>query len=271
MLNGIAAHDPSHPGFYIHCGGTGILLWDDMSTSTFGESSDKIYDDMDGVSAVTSFPDEAPHRKTDKMILATGKEHGDRAKVAIVCPPTIYGIGRGPDNTRSHQLPELARVTMEKGYGVQVGAGKTLWSNVHVHDLSDLFLQLTENAAAGGSLAEWPGKPALWGKEAYYFSENGEHVWGRIAELVAQEAQKQGFIDTKDVKSLTPDEALALTAYGHAIWGCNSRSRAKRARELLKWKPTGASIEDEIKATVEFEARKIGAKPGHAKVAAGEA
>lgn len=172
MLAGVAAHDASQPGFYIHTSGTGILLWDDVSKGVFGDASDRIYNDLEGVSEVTSLPDDAPHRKTDKMVLATGAEHGDVAKVAIVCPPTIYGLGRGSDNKRSHQVPELARVTLEKGHGVQVGAGKTFWSNVHVHDLSDLYVKLVENAAAGESLAEWPGKPALWGPEAYV-SVNG--------------------------------------------------------------------------------------------------
>ncbi len=176
MCDGVAAHSSSQPGFYIHTSGTGILLWDDTSEGVFGEASERIYDDLEGVSKVTSFPDQALHRKTDMMVLATGAEHPDSAKVAIVCPPTIYGIGRGPDNKRSHQLPELARVTLEKGHGVQVGAGKTFWNNVHVHDLSDLYVKLVENAAAGESLSEWPGKPALWGPEAYV--SNLHHISG---------------------------------------------------------------------------------------------
>ncbi|KAK5174653.1 uncharacterized protein LTR77_001735 [Saxophila tyrrhenica] len=271
MLKGVAAHDPTHPGFYIHTSGTGLLLHDDISQKTYGEASSRIYDDLANISAITSFPDAAPHRVTDKLVLASGSEHGDRVKVAVVCPPTIYGTGRGPDNKRSHQVPELARVTLEKGHGVQVGKGETLWSNVHVHDLSDLYVKLVENAAAGESLAEWPGKPALWGKEGYYFAENGEHVWGDISRLVAKEAKKQGYIKTDEVKTVSSEEASELTPFGQAIWGANSRSRAKRAREVLRWEPKGASLEDEIKASVEWEARKLGVEPGHAKVAAGDA
>lgn len=255
----------------IHTSGTGLLLWDDLSTSTYGQPSEKIYNDLTDIAAITAFPDQAPHRKTDKMVQDAGSSHGDRAKVAIVAPPTIYGIGRGPDNKRSHQLPELTRVTLEKGHGIAVNEGKAIWSNVHVHDLSDLYVALVENAAAGGSLAEWPGKPSLWGAEAYFFAEAKEHVWADIAELVAKEAKKQGFIETSDVKQLSPDEAGKLTPYGQAMWGCNSRSRAKRARQILKWDPKGVPIEKVVGETVEFEARKIGVKPGHAKVAAGDA
>ena len=242
-----------------------------MRTKTVGEASDKIYDDLEGVSEVISLPDEAPHRKVEKIVFEAGTDQAGKVKTAIVCPPTIYGAGRGPDNKRSHQVPELARCTLEKGYGIKVNAGKALWSNVHVHDLSDVYLKLVENAATGGSLAEWPDKPALWGAEGYYFTENGEHVWGEVGQLVATAAYKQGLLKTDEVKTVSADEAAELTRFGHAMWGCNSRSRARRAREVLKWEPTGSPLTDEINATVEVEAKKLGLKPGHAKVAAGDA
>ena len=54
------------------------------------------------------------------------------------------------------------------------------------------------------------------------------------------------------------------------MWGCNSRARAKRAREVLRWEPTEAGLREEIRATVEVEAKRLGLAPGHAKEAAGE-
>ncbi|KAK1063027.1 hypothetical protein LTR74_009851, partial [Friedmanniomyces endolithicus] len=162
LTTGLAAHPPTHPGYLIHTSGTGILLYPDIRSGTFGETSAKIYDDLDGVSEITSLPDDAPHRPADKIVLGAGEEYGGRVRTAIVCPPTIYGAGRGVGNRVSHQLPELCRVTLERGYGVQVGKGLTRWGNVHVHDLSSLYLKLVEEAAAGGSTAEWEGKPATW-------------------------------------------------------------------------------------------------------------
>ncbi|KAK3696893.1 hypothetical protein LTR37_017723 [Vermiconidia calcicola] len=272
IIKGMASHDTTYRQcFLIQTSGTGILLMDDMKTDTYGEDSKNVYDDLEGVSKVTSLPDDAPHRGADKIVLAAGAEHSDKIQTAIVCPPTIYGEGRGPDNKRSHQLPELTRCTLEKGHGIQVLAGKTLWSNVHVHDLSGLYLKLVENAAVGGSLAEWPGKPAVWGTEGYYFCENGEHVWGEVSGWVAAEAHKQGFIQSDEVKSVSAKEAGELTPFGFGMWGANSRSRAKRAREVLDWKPSGSPLKDEVKSAVEWESRKLGIKPGHAKVAAGDA
>lgn len=188
-----------------------------------------------------------------------------------VCPPTIYGPGRGPGNKRSHQVPELARCTLEQGHGIKVNAGKTIWTHVHVQDLSDVYLKLVENAASGGSLAEWPGKPAMWGADGYYFTEVGEHVWGEVSQWIATEAKNLGLLKTDEVKSISADEASKLTGFGQAIWGANSRGQAKRAREILDWKPRRPSLRDEIKATVELEAKRLELQPGHAKVAAGDA
>ena len=73
------------------------------------------------------------------------------------------------------------------------------------------------------------------------------------------------------MRSLTKEEADECTTWGAALWGANRRARAKRARVALKWEPQGATLEDEIKTTLEVEAKALGMKPGHAKIAAGEA
>nr|POE59198.1 hypothetical protein CFP56_24467 [Quercus suber] len=269
LVKGLAARDSSaRPGFLIHTSGTGILLFDDIRTGTYGAAHAKVYDDLDGVAEVTGLPDDAPHRDVDKIVLAAAAQG---VRTAIVCPPTIYGQGRGPGNQRSHQVPELARTTLQRGHGVQVNEGKTFWGNVHVHDLSALYVALVENAAVGGTRAEWPGKPDVWGPQGYYFCEAGEHVWGEVSRWVATAAYKQGLIASDEVRSIGPDEADACTPMGASLWGANSRGRARRAREVLKWQPQGAGLQEEIAATVAAEAKSLGVVPGHAQVAAGDA
>ncbi|KAL8769376.1 MAG: hypothetical protein Q9209_004603 [Squamulea sp. 1 TL-2023] len=259
LTKGLAAHTSERPGYIIHTSGTGILLFADMERQTFGEASSKIYNDWEDVSEVISLPDFAPHRNVDKIILAS---NSSSVKTAIVCPPTIYGRGRGPGNQRSHQLPELSRCTLQKGHGIQVGAGKTYWTNVHVHDLSDVYVALVEAAATGGG-------NAFWGNEAYYFTENGEHVWGEIAKAVASAAHKQGFIPSDKVEIHSNDEINEMCQAGTLLWGANSRCRAVRARELLGWSPRGKSIEDDIPDTVAFEADLRGYIKHHAAKVAG--
>jgi len=68
---------------------------------TFGELEGKVYDDWDGIDELTSLPDSAAHRNVDKIFLEAGSDDSGPVRTAIVCPTTIYGVGRGAGNTRS--------------------------------------------------------------------------------------------------------------------------------------------------------------------------
>jgi len=271
IVKGLSAQDK--PAFLIHTSGTGILLYDDFEKlHSFGEKlGEKVFDDLEGVGEVTSLPDASAHREIDKIILEAGTTHAEKIKTAIVCPPTIYGKGRGPDNQRSQQVPELANAALKTGQAIKVNKGQTYWGNVHVHDLSALYLKLVEEAAAGGSTAEWSGKPATWGAEGYYFCENGEHIWGEVSQWIADEAHKLGLIKTNEVRSVTPEEAKDFTEFNQASWSSNSRARAVRAREVLKWQPKAPGLQETIKEIVEAEAAVVKPAPTHAEIAAGDA
>jgi hypothetical protein len=107
----------------------GILCWKDQQSKTLGEGpSSTPYDDLEGVTELTNLPDVAWHRDVDKIVLSAGS---NATKTAIVCPPTIYGLGRGPGNQTSKQVYWLAKVTLENGYAPRVGKGLTEWDNVH--------------------------------------------------------------------------------------------------------------------------------------------
>lgn len=262
ILKGLAAHGPDKPGYLIHTSGTGILMATDIENRTLGAASTKIYDDWDGIEEVTSMPDFAPHRRVDKIVLAGGTKYGSNIKTAIVSPPCIYGKGRGSGNQRSIQIYDLTKVILSKKQGFQVGAGEGRFSNVHVRDLSDLYLRLVEAAANSTGNAFWNG-------QGYYFAENGEHVWGEISRKVTSEAYKQGFLPSDHLISVTGEEADQLEAGGSIFWAANSRSNAIRARKLLGWTPKERSIEDEIPEVVSSEARLLGLVKGHAANVAG--
>ncbi|KAH0288387.1 NAD(P)-binding protein [Aureobasidium namibiae CBS 147.97] len=263
IIKGLSTRESETPGFLIHTSGTGILMYTDLDQRMYGEDANKIHDDWDNVQEmITGIPDHAPHRNVDKIVQSV--RDGHTVKSAIVCPPCIYGAGRGPGNQTSVQVPVLARGTLQQGHGIQVGAGKTFWTQIHVHDLSDLYLKLVEAASNGGG-------SATWNDEGYYFCEAGDLVWGDVARQVARSAHKQGFIKDDQVKECSPDEVKKIHPFGAALWGCNSRCRAIRAGKLLGWKASSPSLKEEIDATILAEAKKLDLVVGHAKVAAGEA
>ena len=261
LTKGLAARTTDKPGFYIHTSGNALLFVADIDRKTYGETSTKIYNDWDGIGEVTSLPQHAPHRKNDKNVINADSH---KVKTAIVCPPTIFGPGRGPGNQRSHQIPELARSMLEQKKGLQIGNGENIGPNVHIHDLSDCYIKLVEAAVEGGA-------KATWGKEGYYFAENGEHIWGHISKAVANAAHKQGLLSSDEIVSISEKEADDLTWWGSALWGANSRFHAIRARKLLGWLPKkGAKdLDADISDVVTAEAKGLGLVPGHAAKVAG--
>lgn len=71
---------------YIHTSGTSVL--DDGAAGA--KKSDKVYHD-DVRSEVDAVPDDAPHREIDLAIVRAQRELGEKAKIAIMIPPLIYG------------------------------------------------------------------------------------------------------------------------------------------------------------------------------------
>ncbi|EED19806.1 nucleoside-diphosphate-sugar epimerase, putative [Talaromyces stipitatus ATCC 10500] len=240
-------HTASKPGYWLHVGGTGILTFRDSDRNVYGEYDDKIYNDWEGVDELTHLPDHAFHRNVDKIVLEAGTKNADRVKTALICPPTIYGPGRGPINQKSRQVYALASMTLQIKKAPLLGAGKSIWNNVHIQDLGQLFVLLTEAAVAGRQ------DKGLWGAEGYYFVENGEHVWGDVSRSIAQIAAKEGYIPEPSVGEVDIETCEKFAGYQAMSWGMNSRGKAKRAVKLLDWKPVAPSLEEELPGIVNME------------------
>ena len=234
-------------GIWIHTSGTYIIARPNQSSDTYGYDDGEFYDDWDGVTELTSLPDDAAHRDIDKIVLATGS---DKIKTAIVCPPTIYGLGRGPDNRHSQQAYQSAENILRNKKGFIYGEGKNVWHHVHVHDLSDLYVALGEAAVNGGGAA-------TWNEKGYYLAENGTFEWGQILRGIAQYAHEQGYIPSSEVEKIDGSKAegrLPITV------GTTSKGTAYRARKLLQWNPSKQGLAEEIPTIVDWEASKLGYK-----------
>ena len=181
----------------------------------------------------------------------------DSIKTAIVCPPTIYGPGRGPDNQRSMQTYYASQFILERKEGFMPGKGKNIWHEVHIQDLSDLYLLLGEAAAAGGG-------EATWDKEGYYLAENGSFVWGDIFKALTKICHQKELIPSDEVSSLSMDDINKIRKRGQYLWATNSRGESLRGKKLLGWKPYRRSLMDELPNIVEAEATSLGLLKGHA-------
>lgn len=192
--------------------------------------------------------------------LECGAAHADVVRTALVCPPTIYGTGRGPVATRSRQAYELARLVLRTGAAPIVGAGQARWRHVHVADLSVAFLKLAETAAAAAAATttDREKEKELWGARGYYLVESGEHVWAEMARATARAAHALGFIAAPDRESpLGRQEALDVAGFEAVSWGLNARGRGERLRRLLGWTPTRPSLEACLPEILRYEKARL--------------
>jgi hypothetical protein len=249
------------PGYLIHTSGSGILATATVDLKAHGEQLSHVYNDWDGIKEVTSLPDHYEHRNVDMIVLAAAEKNPGKIFTAIVCPPCISGPGRGPDNQRSMQAYELSKATLTRGKGFQVNAGQNIWHEVHVQDLSNIFLGLVTAAMQPG------GGKATWNDEGYYFAETGSFQWGDISRKIAKIAKDKELIDTAEIDSLPVEEVNKLMKAGGYLIGTNSRATAVRAKELLGWSPKQKSLEDMLPDIVEEEAKGLGLIKGHAEKA----
>jgi hypothetical protein len=252
IAKGLASgHSKERPGFWLHTGGAGILCWETMrDDNKLGESSEREYNDWTAVQDLTGLPQDAFHKNVDDLVLSAGS---DSVKTAILCPPTIYGRGRGPLNTRSRQAYELAHLILTGQYIPIIGQGKARWNNVHVSDLAQLFVLLTEAAVENNTDAK------LWNEQGYYLVENGEHIWADLARLMGKKATELGLVEKKELEeqSLGKDKAIDQAGFEAVSWGFNSRGKAERASKVVGWQPKGPSIEKTVEEILKDEKSRL--------------
>ncbi|KAH7122514.1 NAD dependent epimerase/dehydratase family protein [Dendryphion nanum] len=262
LVAGLAKRESK--GYLIHTSGTGILSFKDFERKTYGIKNEEVYNDWDGIKEVTSLPDVALHRNVDKIILAASSTHPNKINTAIVCPPCIFGPGRGPDNQKSVQAYRMARAILQRGKGFQIEEGRNIWTQIHVRDLSNVFLSLVTAALSPD------GGKATWNEEGYYFTENGDFAWGDVGSAIAKDAFQKKLIKSADIDSISPEDADKLVPMGSYLWGTNSRCRAIRANKLFGWTPKEKSLFELLPDIIEVEAKDLGWIKGHAEKAAGE-
>ncbi|RDW56722.1 hypothetical protein BP6252_14015 [Coleophoma cylindrospora] len=231
------------PVYWIQMSGATLFAADEIANRRFGQKSNKVYNDLEGVSEIFSVISDSPSRTVDNLII---RQDPSKVKTALLIGPLIYGVGRGPGNQRSVQAPEIARVTLKNKEGFKLEAGENSWSNIHVHDLSDLCLKLVEAAASGEN--------GVWNQEGIYCPENGATEFGKLSGGIAAEAAKQGLIPDGTVKkTISGDEADAQSGHASILWGTNAVQKSSRARTKLNWQPSEVSLVEEIPNIVRIE------------------
>ncbi|KAI2605688.1 NAD(P)-binding protein [Hypoxylon fragiforme] len=243
ILDGVQQRaDKGQHTIYIHT--SGASLFDDGAAGNW--KSEKIYHD-NILSEMDSISDDAPHRHIDLAIVRAKKQLGDRAKIAIIIAPIIYGFN--PNHRRlSIQIPILTRYALKHKYAGHIGAGLSVKSAVHVRDLGRAFAILLHY------LESTPANSPDILKNPYYLCEatgDNEPSWKDIATLIGVELYKAGQIPDPKPRTIPPENYEDLFGeLSNPAVGLNSRCRAVRLREL-GWKPVDKSwresfVQDEL-------------------------
>lgn len=161
-------YPPYNPLVWIQISGASLLSGPEIANASYGQARAQNHNDLQGVAEIRDIISSSPKRVVDHLLLGLSSKQPN-VRTAIIYGPLIYGLGRGLVNQRSIQLPDLAKATIQRGKGVQVGNGLSCWSNIHISDLSGLIVKLVKEA-------EGRGCGDLWNENGVYFAENGKMV-----------------------------------------------------------------------------------------------
>ena len=206
---------------FIHTSGTSELV--DNSRGMY--AGEKIYTDRDPADVDRNVPDGAPHREIDLAILRARKEVGTKAKIVIILPPLVYGVGKRVKRM-TIQLPTMTRFALKHGYVPVIGKGLSIRCNIHVQDLVRAYMVILN----------WiqTAEPSAVLDNPYFFCDSGtEMTWGDAAREIGKALHAAGRI--KDPEPKNPPSELYGDLFGPfspTTIGANSRSRADRLREM---------------------------------------
>ncbi|THW13959.1 hypothetical protein D6D24_05743 [Aureobasidium pullulans] len=235
ICKGVLQSSKDKPTLWLQISGASLLSVPDIKHKSFGEASEKVYDDLVNTDEIRQLIDTTSSRTVDQAILNFARAHATKVKTALIFPPIIYGLGRGQGNKRSIQIPTLCNAAIKQHESIFVGRGEACWGNVHVADLSGLIGKLTEAGLDSDSPEH------LRERERILLPSN------RRNKNIAQAGGKRN-IEAR-VESITAEQADQFSPHGSVLFGTNARSKPSRGREFLEYKATQHSLEDEIPIT----------------------
>ncbi|KAJ5345716.1 NAD dependent epimerase/dehydratase family protein [Penicillium brevicompactum] len=185
-------------------------------------------------------------RTTDVTVIETGEALG--VTTYVIMAPTIFGLGTGPFNRSSIQLPAMIADAVKSGAVSVVSEGKTIWSHVHVQDVASLHMTLLEHICTESQIPS--------SRKGIYFCETGEHSHREFSEMLSKATHELGVVPTAEVKEITLQQAGDKLALGSLLraelsFAANARCKAVLGRKL-GWTPLhGAEWDTTFHAEVE--------------------
>jgi hypothetical protein len=247
ILSGLLTRPTS--GYLLHLSGTGIVSdWADEQY--LGKANPKIWSDVSSIDEIRNLPSRALHRNTEIILHDTVRDHGDRVNIAIMCPPDIYGKGKGLAKTHSALVPMYIQEIQKLGGKVfYYREGGNLRSWVHIDDLMELYVKVVEAAAAGKA-------GECFNDNGYYFAATQEHSHLEVARVIDEVLHKKGVVEDPKPAPISleeVDEMLRIPGYerlARYLFASNSRTRPERAEKLFGYKGETPGLLESLESEV---------------------
>ena len=201
---------------YIHTSGGGIV----------GDKAEGKYTSTEIYADIPQFPllERMGRVVIDKEVVGFSKKG---VHTVVICPTLVYGIGKGIKKD-SAQVPALIKAAEKNKKVVLIGSGANRTSNVHIDDLTDLYVLAIEKSNSG----------------SFFFAENGTVSFLEIGySIISRLGYKQ---DT--IQQISIEDAIALWGpiMSHFGLGSNILVNSDRARKELGWRPKYDNLLQEI-------------------------
>jgi nucleoside-diphosphate-sugar epimerase len=165
------------------------------------------------------------------------RDHADKIRIAVMCPPDIYGCGKGPGKKTSAYVPFfLDEISKLGGKVFYYGEGTNTRSWVHIDDVMRVFLKVVEAAAAGND--------DYFNGNGYFFAGTQEHAHLDVAKVVGKILHAKGVVADPEPQPVSLEQLDSMLAYpgfesiklARYLFASNSRNRAERAKALFGYK-----------------------------------
>ncbi|OCF62021.1 hypothetical protein L486_01687 [Kwoniella mangroviensis CBS 10435] len=150
--------------------------------------------------------------------------------------------GEAPDSIYkklSLQVPAYVRYAKRAGQAAYIGKGENIWGNVHVQDLTDLYVLLMKHSLSNPESTKATGESHGWSNLIY--AGLNQHTWGPIIKLVGDQLHARGDIANPGAKSIDDGQGEMY------MFGTNSFMEVSEKARALGWKQRQPSLEDAIK------------------------
>ncbi|KAK1217440.1 hypothetical protein PQX77_019904 [Marasmius sp. AFHP31] len=235
--------------------GTGLLA------NSQEPDTETIWDDGN-IEQMRNLPsDNLPSSRATELLCIDADRQG-YVKSYIIAPSLVYGAPSTPrnilggariSNLRAPFYQYLVQASTAKGSGISLGTQETIWPNVHLDDLTDLYLLLFKKVAL-------ESLDVPHGLEGHFLVGGDEHKHYDFFKGVAEALCTLGKLPSAEVVQLKKEGAVEVFGpFGvilHDMLSYNVRVKSTRAKSL-GWEPKmkTADLLRSVREEVEFVAK----------------